>query len=174
VVQAARDGIRNSNHKQLNPNFGSRIGCVLGSGLLTERKLGQNRGIQPSVAPSRAFPRPETGKIAVKNHNLGFIIPYTVDGDERSYIPDFIARIDDGHAEDDLLNLIIEVSGAQRKDKAAKVATAKNLWVTAVNNHGDFGRWAFIEIMDPWDAKSQIRIALDADESVNTPQGNGP
>jgi type III restriction enzyme len=52
------------------------------------------------------------------------------------------------------------VSGEKRKDKAAKVETAKTLWVPAVNNHGGFGRWAFIEISDPWDAKNLIREFL--------------
>ncbi|MEO6724035.1 MAG: hypothetical protein ABIU20_00665 [Blastocatellia bacterium] len=93
----------------------------------------------------------------VKNHNLGFTIPYTLNGEEKNYIPDFIACIDDGHGPDDLLNLIVEGSGQQRKDKAAKVATASTLWAPAINNHGGFGRWAFIEIADPWDAQNHIR-----------------
>ena len=93
----------------------------------------------------------------VKNHNLGFTIPYTLNGEERQYIPDFIACIDDGHGSDDLLNLLLEVTGEKKKDKAAKVATARTLWVPAVNNHGGFGRWAFIEIADPWDAENVIR-----------------
>jgi type III restriction enzyme len=96
----------------------------------------------------------------VKNHNLGFTIPYTLDGQEKGYVPDFIACIDDGRGPDDLLNLIIEVSGEQRKDKAAKVATARTLWVPAVNNHGGLGRWDFIEIADPWDAQNTIRAHL--------------
>jgi hypothetical protein len=49
------------------------------------------------------------------------------------------------------------VTGEKKKDKAAKVATARNLWVPAVNNHGAFGRWAFIEIDDPSDAANLIR-----------------
>ena len=93
----------------------------------------------------------------VKNHQLGFHIPYTLDGQEHNYVTDYIVRIDDGHGPDDLLNLIVEVSGEARKDKAAKVAAARNLWVPAVNNHGGFGRWAFLEITDPWDAKNTIR-----------------
>ncbi|MBI4556692.1 MAG: restriction endonuclease subunit R, partial [Candidatus Hydrogenedentes bacterium] len=101
-------------------------------------------------------------KSYVKNHNLGFIIPYTVDGEERSYTPDFIVRIEDGRRPDDLLNLIIEVTGAARKDKEAKVATARNLWVPAVNNHAAFGRWDFIEITDPWDAKKDIWSTIRA------------
>lgn len=96
----------------------------------------------------------------VKNHNLGFTIPYTINGEEHQYVPDFIAVIDDGHRRDDLLNLIIEVSGEPKKDKAAKVSTAKTLWVPAVNNHGGFGRWSFIEVQDPWDAKTLIRRSL--------------
>ena len=93
----------------------------------------------------------------VKNHNLGFTIPYTLNGEEKQYVPDFIACIDDDHGPDDLLNLLIEVTGEKRKDKAAKVATARTLWIPAVNNHGGFGRWAFIEVADPWDAEHAIR-----------------
>ena len=96
----------------------------------------------------------------VKNQNLGFIIPYTLNGEERSYYPDFIVHVDDGAGRDDLLNLIIEVTGEKKKDKAAKVATARTLWVPAVNAHGGFGRWAYLEDFDPWDAQNTIRAAL--------------
>jgi type III restriction enzyme len=96
----------------------------------------------------------------VKNHNLGFTIPYTINGEEKQYNPDFLACIDDCHGEEDLLNLIIEVTGEKKKDKAAKVAAARNLWIPAVNNHGAFGRWGFIEIDDPWDAANAIRACI--------------
>lgn len=89
----------------------------------------------------------------VKNQNLGFYIPYTINGEEHNYEPDFIARIaTDGEP----LNLIIEVSGRDKKEKAAKTATACNLWVPAINNHGGYGQWAFIEIRDPWNVKTII------------------
>ncbi|MDX9956350.1 MAG: restriction endonuclease subunit R, partial [Anaerolineae bacterium] len=97
----------------------------------------------------------------VKNHNLGFTIPYTLNGEERQYIPDFIACLDDGHGPEDLLNLVLEVSGEARKDKAAKVATAQTLWIPAVNAHGGFGRWTFVEITDPWDMEAQIRSSVE-------------
>jgi len=97
----------------------------------------------------------------VKNQNLGFSIPYTIADEEHHYFPDFLMRVDDGHGDDDLLNLIVEVTGERKKDKAAKVATARNLWTPAVNNHGGFGRWAFIEIADPWDAQNTIRNAIE-------------
>ncbi len=102
----------------------------------------------------------------VKNHNLSFTIPYTLNGEEKNYTPDFIACIDDGRGPSDLLNLIVEVTGEKKKEKAAKVATARTLWVPAVNNHGSFGRWAFIEVADPWDAKNAIRSLL---RERNTP-----
>jgi type III restriction enzyme len=96
----------------------------------------------------------------VKNHNLGLTIPYTLNGDEHLYHPDFVARVDDGRGPLDQLNLLIEVSGAERRDKAAKVTTARTLWVPAVNNHGGFGRWAFVEIADVSDAIGPIRDAV--------------
>ena len=96
----------------------------------------------------------------VKNDHLGFTIPYVVNGEERQYLPDFIACIEDGHGPNDCLNLIIEVTGQTKKDKAAKVATAQTLWVPAINHHGAFGRWAFLEVTDPWDAQHQIRSML--------------
>lgn len=91
----------------------------------------------------------------VKNQNLGFVIPYPSNGVERHYYPDYIVRINDG--KQDNLNLIIEVTGEKKKEKADKVAAAKTLWVPAVNNHGGFGRWAFLEITDPWNAIHTIR-----------------
>jgi type III restriction enzyme len=57
-------------------------------------------------------------------------------------------------------NLVVEVSGAKRPDKDAKTSTARTLWIPAVNNHGGFGRWAFVEIEDPWNAKKAIEQAL--------------
>ncbi len=96
----------------------------------------------------------------VKNHNLGFTIPYILNGEEKQYFPDFIVRIDDGHGKDDLLNLIIEVTGERKKEKVVKVDTTKTLWVPAINNYGGFGRWAFLEISDPWDAINSIRGRL--------------
>ena len=100
----------------------------------------------------------------VKNYQLGFTIPYTFNGQEHGYITDYIIELDDGHGPDDPLHLILEVSGEARKDKAAKVAAARNLWIPAVNNYGGWGRWKFIEIVDPWDAKNTIRAFLEGEQ----------
>ncbi|GAK60595.1 type III restriction-modification enzyme, R/helicase subunit [Candidatus Vecturithrix granuli] len=97
----------------------------------------------------------------VKNAHLDFTIPYTYQGQDRRYTPDFIAKVDDGRGAGDLLHLVIEVSGEPRDDKAAKVSTIKNLWIPAVNNSGQFGRWAYLEITDPYQAISGLQAFLE-------------
>ena len=83
----------------------------------------------------------------VKNHFLQFRIPYVADdGETHHYLPDFIVRTrdPDGTAH----HLIIEVTGA-RRDKYAKVWTATERWVPAVNALAldrSFGRWDFLEV----------------------------
>ena len=96
----------------------------------------------------------------VKNHNLGFTIPYiNHNGAHRQYVPDFIARLrkqgdDSGN---NIVNLILETSGMGREDKVQKVNTVNNVWVPAVNNYGKFGEWAFLELTDPWNMQNTIR-----------------
>jgi len=91
----------------------------------------------------------------VKNHGLGFYIPYTINGEQHRYIPDFIIKLatpDGGE-----VHLILEVTGQGSKEKGAKASTTRNLWVPAINNHGAFGTWGFLEITDPWDVANTIR-----------------
>ena len=99
-----------------------------------------------------------------KNQGIGFRIPYTCDGRAGNYYPDLIVKIDDGHGDDDLLNLILEVSGQKKKEKDAKVQTTKTLWVPGVNNLGTFGRWTFLEIdgSNLHKTKQEIRKLLQA------------
>ncbi len=81
-----------------------------------------------------------------KNQGIGFRIPYTHDGRAGNYLPDLIVKLDDGRGPDNLLNLVLEVSGQKKREKDAKVQTATTMWVPGVNNLGTFGRWAFLEI----------------------------
>ena len=97
----------------------------------------------------------------VKNQGLGFLIPYVLNGQQKNYMPDFIVKLKDGSDR----YLIVEVSGEARKDKKAKVATSHNLWLPAVNQHGGFGRWNFIEITDPWDAENTIKAFLNQQQT---------
>ena len=103
-----------------------------------------------------------------KNQNLGFTIPYSINNVEHQYYPDFLVRIDDGHGEDDPLNLILEVTGERKKEKEAKIATARTLWMPAVNNHGGFGRWAFLEITDPYDDVGKMIRAIAGPQAAST------
>jgi len=96
----------------------------------------------------------------VKNDHLGFTIPYTFQNKEKQYTPDFLVAIDDGHSPSDPLNLIIEVSGERDEMKVQKTTTARTQWVPAVNNHGGFGRWGFLEVTDPADLQTEIRRHL--------------
>lgn len=94
-----------------------------------------------------------------KNQGLNFKIPYTYEGRPGNYMPDFLIRLRDANSsgDADLLTLVLEVSGEAKKEKQAKVETAQYVWAEAVNNWGGLGRWAFIEISDPWDAESLMR-----------------
>ena len=92
-----------------------------------------------------------------KNDHLGFTIPYTFENREKQYIPDFLVAIDDGQGDADPLNLIVEVSGERDEMKAQKTATARTQWIPAVNNHGTFGRWSFLEITDPSNLQTEVR-----------------
>ena len=87
-------------------------------------------------------------KAYVKNHNLGLEVPYRRGSEMRTYLPDFIVRIDDGRGDDDLLNLIVEIKGYRGEDAKDKKATMDTYWVPGVNHHGDYGRWAFAEFTD--------------------------
>ena len=66
----------------------------------------------------------------------------------RVYRPDFIVRVEDGHGEEDLLNLIVEIKGYRLEDAKEKKATMDTYWVPGVNHLGRFGRWAFAEFTD--------------------------
>ncbi|RKU18714.1 restriction endonuclease subunit R [Candidatus Poribacteria bacterium] len=104
----------------------------------------------------------------VKNHNLGFTIPYiNHNGESRQYVPDFIVRIQtsESGSTDDILNLILEVSGMPREDKVQKINTIKNMWLPAVNSCGEFGKWDFLEITDPWNIQNSIRQFLKGNAS---------
>jgi type III restriction enzyme len=85
----------------------------------------------------------------VKNHSLGFEVPYRMGSESRRYRPDFIVRVDDGHGED-LLNLVVEIKGFRGEDAKVKKETMDTYWVPGVNNRGDWGRWAFAELTDVW------------------------
>jgi type III restriction enzyme len=96
----------------------------------------------------------------VKNHNLGFEVPYRHGSDVRRYRPDFIVQIDDGHGPDDLLNLIVETKGYRGEDAKDKAATMDTYWVPGVNNLGTHGRWGFVEFKNVWTIQSEFESLI--------------
>ena len=81
----------------------------------------------------------------VKNHGLGLEVPYLMGSIARTYMPDFIVRVDDGRGPDDPLNLVAEVKGYRGEDAVVKANTMASYWVPGINNLHCYGRWAFHE-----------------------------
>ena len=84
----------------------------------------------------------------VKNHNLGLEVPYRYGSEMRKYLPDFIVLVDDGHGDNDLLHLIVEIKGYRGEDAKDKKITMDTYWVPGVNNLKQYGRWAFAEFTE--------------------------
>lgn len=78
----------------------------------------------------------------VKNDHLEFNIPYVYDNTSHYYEPDFLVKLTNG------LNLIIEIKGHLPDQDSAKHEAAHR-WVSAVNNWGKLGKWAFHVCRDP-------------------------
>ena len=100
-------------------------------------------------------------KAYVKNHNLGFEVPYRYGSEVRTYIPDFIVLLDDGHS--DPLHLVVEIKGYRGEDAKDKKATMENYWVPGVNHHGRYDRWAFAEFTDVYAMESDFEARVEAE-----------
>ncbi len=96
----------------------------------------------------------------VKNQGLGFTVPYRLGGEARSYVPDFIVLADDGHGEDDLLHLMVEVKGRRLEDAKAKKETVETQWLPGVNRLGEYGRWTFVELRNVYRMREEIDAVL--------------
>ena len=114
----------------------------------------------------------------VKNHNLGFEVPYLIGAETHCYRPDFILRVDDGHGPDNLLNLVVEIKGYRGEDAKDKKAAMQTRWIPGVNNAKQFGRWAFAEFTDVYamqkdfgdQAQAQFDDMVKKTLETNTPQ----
>lgn len=90
----------------------------------------------------------------VKNHGLGLEVPYRYGSELRTYLPDFIVHVDDGH--EDPLNLIVEIKGYRREDAKDKKSTMESYWVPGVNNLKQYGRWSFVEFTDIYEMQANF------------------
>jgi type III restriction enzyme len=95
-----------------------------------------------------------------KNHSLGFEVPYRLGGTQRQHRPDFIVRIDDGHA--DPLNLVVEIKGFRGEDAVAKADTMTTQRVPGVNALGSYGRWAFAELRWAHDLEADFNALIES------------
>lgn len=93
-----------------------------------------------------------------KNHNLGFEIPYLVEGAPRAYRPDFLIRLNTP----ELTTLIVEVKGYRGHDAMLKADTTRNKWVPAINRLGRYGRWGFAELRSVHDFGPELDAAIIA------------
>ena len=82
----------------------------------------------------------------VRNHGIGFEVPYVYAGERKTYLPDFIVLMDDGHGKEDQLHVVVEIKGLQADDDLVKRDTMLTQWVPGVNNLGSFGRWDFKQV----------------------------
>jgi type III restriction enzyme len=99
----------------------------------------------------------------VKNHNLGLEVPYRYGSENRMYRPDFIVRVDDGHGDEDLLNLIVEIKGYRREDAKEKKSTMDTYWIPGVNHLVTHGRWAFAEFTDVYQIQSDFSAKVESE-----------
>jgi type III restriction enzyme len=97
----------------------------------------------------------------VKNQNLGLEVPYRYGSNVRTYLPDFIVLVDDGHGEDDLLHLVVEIKGYRREDAKEKKSTMETYWVPGVNHLGSYGRWAFAEFTEAFGMQADFAKVVE-------------
>jgi type III restriction enzyme len=102
-------------------------------------------------------------KAYVKNHNLGLEVPYRYGSEMRQYRPDFIVRVDDGHGDENLLNLIVEIKGFRGEDAKVKKETMDIYWVPGVNNLGTHGRWAFAEFTEVYQMQDDFAKKVESE-----------
>ncbi len=93
-----------------------------------------------------------------KNHNLGFEVPYNMEGEARRYLPDFLIRLKS--QEDQPATLVIEVKGFRGHDAMLKAETMRNKWIPAVNRLERFGRWGFAELRSIHDFREDLDRAI--------------
>jgi type III restriction enzyme len=99
----------------------------------------------------------------VKNHGLGLEVPYRYGSEMRKYLPDFIVLVDDGHGDDDLLHLVVEVKGYRREDAVEKKSTMDTYWVPGVNHLGTYGRWAFAEFTEVYQIEADFKAKVESE-----------
>jgi type III restriction enzyme len=102
------------------------------------------------------------------NRNSPYVCPmrrWELDeqGQPTQQSPDFIVLVDDGHGDDDLLHLIVEIKGYRREDAKEKKSTMETYWVPGVNTLKTYGRWSFAEFTEMYGIEADFKAKVEAE-----------
>ena len=79
-----------------------------------------------------------------------------MDGEARTYLPDFLIRLDT----EEPTTLIVEIKGYRGHDAMLKADTMRNKWIPAINRHGKYGKWGFAELREVHDFAPALDAAI--------------
>lgn len=116
------------------------------------RKSHINRSVHDSTyEATEAFrlDRNDHVKAWVKNEHLGFSVSYVHDGRVRKYLPDYMAKLENGEM------LILETKGIITEQDKAKFSALQD-WCKGVNALGVFGTWHCDISLNPSDVDAII------------------
>ena len=105
-----------------------------------------------------------------RNDHLDFTIPYEWQGMRHEYRPDYLIRLHGGGRA--TITLILEIKGFESEQDRQKEAAARR-WVSAVNHHGEFGRWAYVICKDPQGLKNYLRDVAASYSTNHKNSANG-
>ena len=106
---------------------------------------------------------------APNSRKIGMVIRYLYDGAGANYEPDFVVRIAGGKT------LILEIKGeaglihGDNRDRTEAKKAAATKWVTAINNSGRDGQWAYVFCDDISRLRDQILAHVPADAAKSLP-----
>ncbi|WP_366523513.1 BPTD_3080 family restriction endonuclease [uncultured Sulfitobacter sp.] len=94
-----------------------------------------------------------------KNHNLGFEVPYSREGESHNYSPDFLIRLKTPEGQPPV-TLVVEIKGFRGHDVPLKTAAMRDKWVPSVNRLSTYGRWGFAELRSLHDFRPDLDTAI--------------
>ncbi|MDZ4345107.1 MAG: hypothetical protein U1E51_22010, partial [Candidatus Binatia bacterium] len=70
---------------------------------------------------------------------------------------------DNGHGDNDLLHLVVEIKGYRGEDAKEKKSTMETYWLPGVNNLGTQGRWAFAEFTEVYQIEADFKAKVESE-----------
>ena len=116
-------------------------------------------GRPSSAAWSRAHPRCAPTS---RTTTSGSRCPYRYGSESRTYLPDFIVLVDDGHGDDDLLHLVVEIKGYRARTRRRRSRRWRPTGCRASTTLGTYGRWAFAEFTDVYEIEADFETMVES------------